>query len=124
MDSLSPIEIRLKMPPSAPGHKEIRVVNPDGQQVVQEHAFTYNAPLDITSIIPNVGSMEGGTRVTITGTGFRPSTEGTEVTIGGIVVSSVINMSLTELMIQTPATKTLGAKDVVLRNPNGEELRL
>ena len=124
LDSLSPIEIRLKTPPSTPGRKEIRVVNPDGQQVVQEHAFTYNAPLDIASIIPNVGSMEGGTRVTITGTGFRPSTGGTEVTIGGIAVSSVIDMSLTELMTQTPATKTPGAKDVVLRNPNGEEVTL
>ena len=124
LDSLSSIEIRFTTPPSTPGHKEIRVVNPDGQQVVQEHAFTYNAPLDITSITPNVGSMEGGTLVAITGTGFRSSTGNTKVTIGGIAVSSITDISLTELMIQTPPSKTPGAKDVALRNPNGEEVTL
>ena len=124
LDSFSRIEIRLKTPSSTPGRKEIRVVNPDGQQVVQAQAFTYNAPLDITSITPNVGSMEGGTLVTITGTGFRSSTRDTKVTIGGIVVSSIIDISLTELMIKTPPSKTPGAQGVALRNPNGEEVTL
>ena len=124
LDSFSPIEIRLETPPSTPGHKEIRVVNPDGQQVVQEHAFTYNAPLDITSITPNVGPMEGGTLVTITGTGFRSSTGDTKVTIGGIAVSSITDMSLTEMIVRTPPTTTSRATDVILRNPNGEEVTL
>lgn len=124
LDSFSPIEIRLKTPPSTPGRKDIRVVNPDGQQVVQQRAFTYNAPLDITSITPNVGPMKGGTPVTITGTGFRPIAWGTKVTIGGIPVSTITEMSLTELMIKTSPVKTPGAKDVAVRNPNGEEVTL
>ena len=124
LDSLSPIEIRLKTPPSTPGRTEIRVVNPDGQQVVQEHGFTYNAPLDITSVTPNVGSMEGGTLVTITGTGFHPIARSTQVTIDGIPASTIIDMSLTRVIIKTPVAKTLGAKDVALRNPNGEEVTL
>ena len=122
--NLSPTIIRLKTPPSSPGHKEIRVVNPDGQETVQQRAFTYNAPLDITSITPNVGPMKGGTPVTITGAGFRPSGWSTQITIGGMPVSTIIDMSLTELMIETPPAKTRGAKDVVLRNPNGEEVTL
>ena len=124
LDSLSPTEIRLKTLPLPFGHKDVRVVNPDGQEVVQKRAFTYNAPLDITSITPNVGSMKGGTQVTITGTGFRVSNWSTRVTIGGVLVSAITDMSLTELIVRTPEVTTPGAKDVVLRNPNGEEVTL
>lgn len=124
LDSFSPTAIRLKTPPSSPGDKEIRVVNPDGQQAAKNRAFTYNAPLSITSIVPNVGVMKGGTPVTIIGTGFRVSSWSTIVMIGGKPVSTIIDMSLTELMIETPPAKTPGAKDVVLRNSNGEEVIL
>ena len=124
LDSLSPTEIRLKTLPLPFGHKDIRVVNPDGQQVVQTRAFTYNAPLNITSITPNVGPTKGGTSVTIAGTGFRVGNWSTRVTIGGVIVSAVTDMSLTELIVKTPEVTTPGAKDVVLRNPNGEEVTL
>ena len=124
LDSLSPTEIRLKTLPLPFGHKEIRVVNPDGQQVVHQRAFTYNAPLDITSITPNVGPMKGGTQVTIVGTGFRVGDWSTRVTIGGVIVSAITDMSLTELIVRTPEVTTPGRKDVVLRNPNGEEVTL
>ena len=102
LDSLSPTEIRLKTSPLPFGHKDVRVVNPDGQEVVQKRAFTYNAPLDITRVTPNVGPMEGGTSVTITGTGFRVGNWSTRVTIGGVLVSAITDMSLTELIIRTP----------------------
>ena len=124
LDSLSPTEIRLKTLPLPFGHKDIRVVNADGQQVVQTRAFTYNAPLNITSITPNVGPMKGRTRVTIVGTGFRVSNWSTRVTIGGVLVSAITDMSLTELIVRTPEVTTPGPKDVVLRNPNGEEVTL
>ena len=124
LDSLSSTEIRLKTPPSPSGHKDIRVVNPDGQQAVQTRAFTYNAPLSITSITPNVGPMTGGTSVTIVGTGFRVGDWSTKVTIGRILVSAITDMSLTELIVRTPEATTPGAKDVVVRNPNGEAVTL
>ncbi len=124
LDSLSPTEIRLKMLPLPFGHKEIRVINPDGQQAVQQRAFTYNAPLNITSITPNVGPMKGGTQVTIVGTGFRVGDWSTRVTIGGVIVSAITDMSLTELIVRTPEVTTHGRKDVVLRNTNGEEVTL
>ena len=124
LDSLSSTEIRLKTPPSPSGHKDIRVVNPDGQQVVQKRAFTYNAPLDITGISPNAGPTKGGTPVVIIGTGFRVGDWSTRVTIGGVLVSAITDMSLTELIVRTPEATTLGPKDVVLRNPNGEEITL
>ena len=107
LDSLSPTEIRLKTLPLPFGHKDIRVVNPDGQQVVQTRAFTYNAPLDIVSITPNVGSIKGGTQVTIVGAGFRVGNWSTRVTIGGVLVSAITDMSLTELIVKTPEVRTL-----------------
>ena len=124
LDSLSPTEIRLTTAPLPFGHKDILVVNPDGQQVVQTRAFTYNAPLDITGITPNVGPTKGGTSVTITGTGFRVGDWSTRVAIGGVLVSAITDMSLTELIVRTPEVTTPGAKDVALRNPNGEEVTL
>ena len=124
LDNLSPTEIRLKTLPLPFGHKDIRVVNPDGQQVVQKRAFTYNAPLDIISITPNVGPTKGGTQVTIVGTGFRVGDWSTRVTIGGVLVSAITDMSLTQLIVRTPEVTTPGGKDVVLRNPNGEEVTL
>ena len=124
LDSLSSTEIRLKTPQSPSGHKDIRVVNPDGQQAVQTRAFTYNAPLSITSITPNVGPMKGGTPVTIVGAGFRVSDWSTRITIGGVLVSAITDMSLTELIVRTPAVSSPGAKDVVVRNPNGDEVTL
>ena len=124
LDSLSPTEIRLKTLPLPFGHKDVRVINPDGQEVVQKRAFTYNAPLDITGITPNVGPTKGGTSVTITGAGFRVGNWSTRVTIGGVLVSAITDMSLTELIVKTPEVTTPGAKDVVVRNPNGEEVTL
>ena len=124
LDSLSQTEIRLKTLPLPSGHKDIRVVNPDGQQVVQKRAFTYNAPLDITGISPNAGPTKGGTPVVIIGTGFRVGDWSTRVTIGGVLVSAITDMSLTELIVKTPEATTPGPKDVVVRNPNGDEVTL
>ena len=124
LDSLSPTEIRLKTPSLPSGHKDIRVVNPDGQQVVQKQGFTYNVPLSITSITPNVGAMKGGTRVTIIGTGFRVNNQSTKVTIDRRPVSTIAVMSLTKLIVRTPPASSHGAKDVVVRNPKGEEVTL
>lgn len=124
LDSLVSTEIRLKTLPSPFGHKDVRVLNPDDQEVVQKRAFTYNAPLDITGITPNVGPTKGRTSVTITGTGFRVGDWSTRVTIGGVLVSAITDMSLTELIVRTPKVTAPGAKDVVLRNPNGEEVTL
>ncbi len=124
LDNLSLTKIRLKTPSSPLGNKDVRVVNPDGQQVVQKRAFTYKVPLTITSITPNVGPMKGGTLVTIVGTGFRVSPWSTEVTIGGSPVSAVTDTALTELRVRTPEALTPGAKDVVVRNTNGDEATL
>ena len=124
LDNISLLEIRLKIPPSPPGRKDVYVVNPDGQQAEKIGGFVYNPPVSITSINPNVGVTKGGTPVTIIGTEFGVRTSPPRVTIGGVVVSSVTAKSSRELLIITPETTTPGAKDVVVRNRYGEEATL
>ena len=124
LDILSPAEIRLKTPPSTASAKNVYVVNPDGQQAEKIGGFTYTPPLAITVIAPNVGVTKGGTSVKIIGRQFGVGDSTPEVTIGGVAVSSVTARSSRELLIRTPPASTPGAKDVVVRNPNGEEATL
>ena len=124
LDLLSPTEIRLKTPPSTANAKNVYVVNPDGQEAKKIGGFTYTPPLAITSIAPNVGVTKGGTSVKIFGRQFGIGDLTPEVTIGGVAVSSVTAKSSRELLISTPEASSPGAKDVVVRNPNGEEATL
>ena len=123
LDSLSPIEIRLKTPPSPPGRTEIRVWSTPMVNKLCKNTDLPTMRLSILPVLPPMwDSMEGGTLVTITGTGFHPIARSTQVTIDGIPASTIIDMSLTRVIIKTPAAKTPGTKEVALRNPNGEEV--
>ena len=70
LDFFSPTELRLSTPPGTAGPKDVRVLNPDGQEAVRQEGFTYNPAPTISSVSPNMGPLEGGTEITITGTGF------------------------------------------------------
>lgn len=54
--------------------------------------YTYVAPPALTAISPKSGSTDGGTWVTLTGTGF---TSDLSVTIGGVTCSQVTVLSAT-----------------------------
>jgi hypothetical protein len=64
----------------------------------------------ITSINPNSGSVNGGTPVTITGTGFA---SGATVAIGGVAATNVTVTSATQISATTGATGTPGTVNVV-----------
>jgi hypothetical protein len=78
--------------------------------------FTYIAPPPptVTSITPTSGPAEGGTSVTITGSGFLL---GATVTIGS-EASEVFVLSATELTATTAAT-TPGSDEVVVTDADG-----
>ncbi len=67
----------------------------------------------ISSINPNSGSLNGGTSVTIQGTGFQ---SGATVTIGGVNATGVTVASGSQVTATTPAHAP-GAVDVRVRNP-------
>lgn len=68
----------------------------------------------VTALSPDSGSIDGGTDVTITGTGF---TEGVTVTIGG-AECAVKSVAATSIVCST-ASHAIGATDVVVTNADG-----
>ncbi|HEY8597764.1 MAG TPA: IPT/TIG domain-containing protein, partial [Thermomicrobiales bacterium] len=106
-------QIACDLAPNTVGAKDVTIVNPDGGTTINVGAFTYVAPT-ITSITPNSGPSNGGTPVTIVGTGFQP---GAMVTIGVAPCQAVlISGNGTEITCTTPAGP-VGTADVVVTNP-------
>ncbi len=68
------------------------------------------APPVLTSLSVSVGSVSGGTAVTLTGTGFAT---GDTVTFGGAAATSVVVVSATQITCVTPAGSA-GANNVVV----------
>ena len=75
-------------------------------------------PPTLTSLFPNVGSVQGGQRTTLTGTGFIA---GTTVKIGNKPASVLTLVSPTSMIVQVPAS-VVGPADVVVSNTNGDAL--
>jgi hypothetical protein len=69
----------------------------------------------VTAVTPDHGSVDGGTVVTLTGTGFTGSTA---VDFGAIEGSALEVVSDTELRVTSPA-QAAGPVDLVVQNPNG-----
>lgn len=77
--------------------------------------FTYVATPVITSLSPTTGAPEGGTSVTITGTGF---TGATSVSFGAVPAASFTVNSGTSITAVSPEHE-LGAVDVEVTTPGG-----
>jgi hypothetical protein len=77
-------------------------------------SYTPAPSVAITSVSPNSGTADGGTSVTISGTGFQ---SGATVSIGGTNATVSSNTS-TALTVSTPA-HAAGTVDVVVTNPDG-----
>jgi hypothetical protein len=89
------------------------VTNPDSQSATVTNGFTYNAPVSINlaGIAPVSGTADGGTTVTLTGSGF--SSGMVAVTIGGGVANNVTVVNDTTVTAQTVA-HFQGPVDVVI----------
>jgi len=73
-------------------------------------------PPTLTTVSPNVGSVQGGQQTTLTGTGF---VTGTTVKIGNKPASVLTLVSATTMIVQVPAS-VVGPADVVVTNTNGD----
>jgi IPT/TIG domain-containing protein len=76
--------------------------------------FSSNPPPTVSLITPNTGTANGGTAVTITGTGFLP---GATVSLGGTAATGVTVVSSTPITSTTPA-HAAGAVSVVSNTDN------
>ena len=74
----------------------------------------------ITGVMPNSGTVSGGTSLIINGNGF---TSGASVMIGGVAATSVLVESPTTISALTPV-HSAGAVDVIVTNANGSNATL
>ncbi len=89
----------------------VRAKNSSGL-TFSEKAVLQVASIQVAGIVPSGGSTQGGTLVTITGTGFEA---GAIVRIGGVQATSVVVVSATTITAVTGA-HTAGAVDVFVAN--------
>ncbi|HEX2059335.1 MAG TPA: IPT/TIG domain-containing protein, partial [Thermoanaerobaculia bacterium] len=112
-------------PAQAAGSVAITVTNADNQSVTSTALYTYEAapPPHIVSVTPSRGSNAGGTRLTITGSGFAA---GATVHIGGLAAVNVVVDSPTTLHATTPRgpSDVRTPRDVVVTNPDGQSATL
>lgn len=97
--------IRVIVPDGLPlGLKDVTVVNPDTGRITVEDGFNYLKPQSnpqITSISPDEGSRDGGTIVTIEGSGFL---DDIEVYFGEKKgINPIVNGDGTKIFVTTPS---------------------
>lgn len=80
----------------------------------------YGQPPRILSVNPTSGALQGGTDLTIVGSGFQ---QGSTVTIGGASCTSVVFVSDSKLTCVTPG-HTGGAASVTVTNPDSQTTSL
>lgn len=101
---------------AAPGVVPVRVLV-DGLAALREDGFDYYEKVTVTGIEPTRGPTEGGTSVSITGTGF---VEGTTVQFGNQPALEATVISSTMLTLRTPPL-AVGNFAVTVQNYNGAE---
>jgi hypothetical protein len=109
---VSSTSITANTPSGSAGAVNVTVTS-NGQSGTLNNGFTYVVAPTVSSIVPNVGPLAGGTAVTITGTNFvAPAT----VTIGSNAATSVLVVSSTSITAVTPAGSAGAANVTVTSN--------
>jgi PLD-like domain/IPT/TIG domain len=105
--------------PSGTGVADVVVTNPKGESYTLKGVYTYAGPPSapsVTSAMPSSGSLNGGTTITVEGSGFIP---GAVVSVGGILCNTIIVVDSSTITAVTPA-HALGSADVVVKNMDGQ----
>jgi uncharacterized protein (TIGR03437 family) len=106
--------------PLGTGTVSVTVTNPDGQSATLANAFTYlNPPPKITSITPATGPSNGGTVVTLAGSGFQ---SGMTVAFGATPATNIqVSNGGSALATAPPGSGTVS---VTVENPDGQSSTL
>lgn len=116
---VSSTEVRATTP-AGTGLVDVVLTNVDTQATTLAQSFRYVPAPTVTAIAPNHGPVQGGTRVTLTGTNFVP---GAAVFIGGVPAFAVDVTSATTATAITNAGAP-GPADVRLVNPDTQAATL
>lgn len=106
--------------PFAGGDITGNLVAPDGTTVPSFlQASSFPAPT-VTGVSPSGGTIDGGTSVTLTGTGFTLGAVPPMVLFGIFPATSVVQTSATTITCVTPAVSGAGAIGVTVVNVDGQ----
>jgi len=105
--------LTVTVPAGVSGAVAVEVVTAGGTASLGS-AYTYLAPPTITSFTPGSGPTEGGTTVTITGTGFT----GTTLVTFGSTAATIVSVSPTSIVVTTPA-RAAGSVTITVVNAVG-----
>jgi len=123
MQFISANQLTVTTPKSdKPGEVDVIVTNPDGQQA--KGTYIYNPLPTVTDISPGSGKLAGGTKITITGTGFIEQILDKHLNIqfGDVDVTTKIESILpTQIALTTPASAGPKAVDVIITNPDEQQ---
>ncbi len=69
---ISPEEVSVTAPAGPSGSISVELLNPDGTRFILEDAFLYQGGPRVIAVQPQMGSPDGGYRVTVAGDNFDP----------------------------------------------------
>ncbi len=111
-DCTSSLLCVVTTPLHAIGPVDIIVYN-SSQSTTVHNAYTYIP--SITSVTPNIGTIAGGTTVTIQGSGFSTTSSANKFFFGGVQGTTVNgSCTFTSCRVTTPAVTNPGAVDVMV----------
>ena len=102
-------------PPSLEGPATVTVLNPNGLEGSLLGGFLYLQILDVSMVVPATGSLAGGQRVELSGSGFQ---RGATVRFDGVPATEVRVLSPGRISLRTPPGH-FGTVDVRVDNPDG-----
>lgn len=108
-----PNSITAVTPAGSAGSADVTVLNTDSGTATLPGAFTYTGPPAITLVSPTGGPTIGGTRVTITGSGYQT---GATVTFNSVQSPDVL-VAATSIICTAPAGPA-GTQTVTVTNPD------
>ncbi len=117
--------LSVRTPASVAGIVSVTVSNPDGGTTTRSSAFTFVAPSvpapapTVTSFSPALGSVGGGTDVTINGTNFKTGI----IVRFGALNATVTSVTSTRLVARTPA-QAEGVVTLTVLNTDGYGVQL
>ncbi|WP_215426482.1 Ig-like domain-containing protein [Agarivorans albus] len=112
----------ITAPPHAAGVASLEVEVADGRKDKWLGAVRYVEPLNLNTISPTIGSVNGGTSVVLSGSGFVSAGD-TRVWIGGVEVDNLKVLSPELIELVTPPGQ-LGSSDVVIVNTDQQTVTL
>lgn len=116
----SATRIEAIVPQLPAGDLDVEVVNPDGQSDRLVGALKLAVPPAVGDLSPSIGTVNGGTEVSLTGFGFEA---GCTVSFGAVTVDVVFE-SDTRIRVVTPPNPGEGSVDIAIKNPTGLQHRL